>query len=393
MNPDQMRKRKQTSGYFLAFVGLGLATASLGPALPYFAENTKTQIGEISILFSTKAAGYLLGSVLGGRLVDKFSGHLVASIALVGVGAALALSPILSLLSLLAGMMFLLGMVEGVIDVSGNAMLVWVHGREVGPYMNALHLFFGIGTFIAPIIIAQSVLRSGSISWGFWFIAMLMLPMAIWLYRVPDPKSPSHDSELGGRTNTPVLILIVLFLFLYVGAEVGFGGWLYTYALEQGLANETTAAYLTSAFWGAFTLGRLLSIPIAAAVRPRWILFSDLVGGGLSLILILVFVNSNIILWVGTIFLGLFLASIFPTMFSLAERRMTMTGKVTSWFFVGASAGGIFFPWFMGQLFEGIKPSAILFVLLGNLSLAFLFYLVLMLISSTVSTAEETIAS
>jgi fucose permease len=61
-------------------------------------------------------------------------------------------------------------------------------------------------------------------------------------------------------------------------------------------------------------------------------------------------------------------------MFTLAERRMTLTGKVTSWFFVGASAGGMFFPWLMGQIFERISPQAIMFVLLGNLILAFVFY-------------------
>jgi fucose permease len=257
--------------------------------------------------------------------------------------------------------------------------------------MNALHFFFGIGTFFAPIIIAQSVLRSGAISWGFWIIALLMIPTAGWFLRGTGPGSPDQDSELAGRTNTGVLFLVVIFLFLYVGTEIGFSGWLFTYALEQGLANEITAAYLTSAFWGAFTIGRLLSIPIAAVVRPRWILFSDLVGAAFSLVLILVFVNVQAMLWIGTLSLGLFLASIFPTVFSLAERRMTMTGKVTSWFFVGASAGGMFFPWLMGQLFERIRPSAIMVVLLGNLVVAFLFYLVLMLVSDPRSQQDETV--
>jgi FHS family Na+ dependent glucose MFS transporter 1 len=232
MPPDQGTKWVQSIGYFSAFVSLGLATATLGPALPYLAENTKTQVGEISVLFSTKAAGYLLGSVEGGRLIDRFSGHLVVIVALLGIGVTLALIPVISLLSLLGLVLFLLGLVEGVTDVGGNAMLVWVHGRKVSPYMNALHFFFGVGTFIAPIIIAQSVLRSGGITWGFWVIALLMIPAIICLFRVPSPQSPDHDHGRGGRSDTRVLILIVIFLFLYVGAEIGFGGWLYTYGIE-----------------------------------------------------------------------------------------------------------------------------------------------------------------
>ena len=188
----------------------------------------------------------------------------------------------------------------------------------------------------------------------------------------------------GGRTNAKLLGLMVAFLVVYVGAEVGFGGWVYTYALRQNLANETTGAYLTSAFWGAFTVGRLLSIPIAARLRPRWILLGDLLGGVLSLGLILVFPGSVVVLWVGAILLGLFIASIFPTMFTLAERRMTLTGAITSWFFVGASLGAMFFPWLMGQLFEAISPLAIMYVILGNLVAAVVLYAVVMRVSEPV---------
>jgi FHS family Na+ dependent glucose MFS transporter 1 len=185
-----------------------------------------------------------------------------------------------------------------------------------------------------------------------------------------------------------LLILIVVFLILYVGAEVGFGGWIYTYALEVNLASETTGAYLTSAFWGAFTLGRLLSIPIAAVLRPRWILMGDLLGGAISVVLILIFPTKSTVLWVGSILLGLFLASIFPTMVTLAERRMTLTGEVTSWFFVGASVGAMIFPWLMGQLFERINPQAIMIILLGNLILAFGFYVMVMWISEPTTEAH-----
>ena len=73
-----------------------------------------------------------------------------------------------------------------------------------------------------------------------------------------------------------------------------------------------------------------------------------------SLVLILLFPESVVALWAGAILLGLFIASIFPTIFTLAERRMTLTGTITSWFFVGASTGAMFFPWLMGQLFEAI---------------------------------------
>jgi len=371
-------KRNQTISYFVSFISLGLTTAALGPALPYLANKTNSLLGEVSILFTMKAGGYLIGSVIGGRLYDRLPGHLVAFAAILGVAGTMALAPLLPLLWVLALILFLLGMCEGAVDVGCNAMLVWVHGKKVGPYMNALHFFFGVGTFIAPIILAQSVLRSGDITWGFWSIGLLLAPAAIWLLRTPSPAAPESSTTGEVTTNTKLLVLIVAFLLLYVGAEVGFGGWIYTYALELNLANETTGAYLTSAFWGAFTAGRLISIPIAARFRPRWILFADLVGGILSLGLIILLRNSETALWAGSILLGLFIASVFPAMFTLAERRMTLTGKVTSWFFVGASAGAMFFPWLMGQLFEAIDPLAILFIPLTCLAASVLFYTIIL---------------
>jgi len=382
------QKRNQTIAYFVSFISLGMATASLGPALPHLAEKTDSLISEVSILFSTKSGGYLLGSIVGGRLYDRIPGHLVALIAILGIGVTMALAPVIPLLWVLAAVLFILGMVEGALDVGCNAMLVWVHGRGVGPYMNALHFFFGIGTFIAPIILAQSVLLSGEITWGFWVIALLMLPVAAWMLRAPSPEAPSSEAEAGGRTNIRLLLLMVAFLVMYVGAEVGFGGWVYTYALRLNLANETSGGYLTSAFWGAFTAGRLLSIPIAARLRPRWILLGDLLGGIFSIVLILLFPGSVIMLWVGAILLGLFIASIFPTMFTLAERRMTLTGAITSWFFVGASVGAMFFPWLMGQLFEAVSPTAILYVILGNLMASVVIYAVVMRVSEPVRTRE-----
>lgn len=371
-------KRSQTTGYFITFITLGLATAALGPALPYLAEQTGSQLNQVSILFTTKAAGYLLGSIVGGRFYDRLPGHRVVFVGLVGMIITMLLTPTLPFLWLLSIILFILGASEGVVDVGGNTLLVWVHGHEIGPYMNALHLFFGVGTFLAPIILAQSVLRTQNITGGYWLIAFLIVPLAIWLLRIPHPAAPTTKKEKQGRGNTKLLILIVLFFFLYVGAEIGFGGWVFTYAVELGLANATTAAYLTATFWGTFTLGRLLSIPIAARVRPRWILSVDLGGIVLSLGLLLLFSESQVVLWGGTAVLGLSMASVFPTMISLAERRMTLTGTTTSWFFVGASLGSMFLPWLVGQLFEPIGPQVTILIFLVDSLLAMAIFVAVM---------------
>ena len=61
------------------------------------------------------------------------------------------------------------------------------------------------------------------------------------------------------------------------------------------------------------------------------------------------------------------MASIFPTTLSLAQGRMPISGAVTGWFFVGASAGGMTLPWLIGQLFETIGPRVTMAILFLDL--------------------------
>jgi FHS family Na+ dependent glucose MFS transporter 1 len=164
---------------------------------------------------------------------------------------------------------------------------------------------------------------------------------------------------------------------LYVGAEVGFGNWVYTYALTLGLGTTITSAYLTSAFWGTFTLGRLLGIWVSTRARAATILIVDLLGCLASLGAILLWQDSAIALWMGAIGLGLFMASVFPTTLMLAGERMRVSGAMTGWLLAGASAGGMFLPWGIGQAFvrigAGAMPMLVLASVVVNLMAILLF--------------------
>jgi FHS family Na+ dependent glucose MFS transporter 1 len=198
-----------------------------------------------------------------------------------------------------------------------------------------------------------------------------MLPVAVYIFSIPSPKSPlivededDTDAVQNRNRRNTLVAMIGVFFFLYVGAETSFGGWIATYAKTLGLGNAVTAAYLTSAFWGALTVGRFLSVILAVYFKPVTMLTIDLVGAIICMIILLLNPNSIVATWVGTIGTGLFMASIFPTTVNLAERRMTITGKVTAWFFVGGSLGGMTVPMIIGQFFEisgpRITPVAIL---------------------------------
>jgi FHS family Na+ dependent glucose MFS transporter 1 len=360
-----------TLAYFAAFIGLGSVAAVLGPSLPFLAESTQSTLSEIGFLFTARSFGYLLGSLRLGRTFDRLPGHAVLVSVLMIMAVMISLAPIISTLWLLTLILFILGIGEGTLDIGTNLLLVWVQHDRASPYLNALHFFFGLGAAVGPILVAQTILHSGGIAWAYWGLAIYLIPLIIWLLRLPSPAAPGRTGEaMRVEAQVGPIILISLFFFLYVGAEASFGGWIFTYTTALGLGDVASAGYLTSAFWGALTVGRLLGIPIAARVSPKKILFIDLFGCLASMVVILAFPDAYPAVWMGAIGLGFSMASIFPTMLAFTERRMRMSGEITRWFFVGTGAGGMTLPWLSGLLFDGLGPRSTMAAILIDLLLA-----------------------
>ena len=345
---------KLTACYYMALFALGLTTGAMGPAIPHLAKQTGTHLKDISYILIMLSLGYLLGSLAGGRLIDRIKGHPVIIIGLICMAISFAVIPMSPELILLAVLAFILGMSQSFIDVGANLMIVWAHGQNVGSYMNGLHLSFGIGTLISPLVLAVSLEHTGAIQSGFIALALLSLPATIWLTRLPSPLVVHPKQENSGLNKRwlPLLILIMLFYLMYVGYEAGFGAWIYTYALNLGLGTEITSAYLTSAFWAAFTFGRFLGIPVARRFSPAVMLSTGIIIAAISLAVMWAFPSSATVLWLTTLFFGLGVSTLFPTLFTLASQSMPLSGKLTSLFFASASVGGMLFPWLVGQLID-----------------------------------------
>jgi FHS family Na+ dependent glucose MFS transporter 1 len=357
-----------TIGYYAAFIILGLLTSLMGPAIPDLAENTHSSLAELSRFLMAGSFGYLLGGFLGGRLYDGFQGHQILSSALFISAAFMALVPLTPLLGLLGLVLFFLGFAEGTLDTGGNSLLTWLHGENVGPFMNGLHFFFGVGAFLAPVVIAQIVAATGTVFASFWIFAFVALPVVFYVSRLPSPTVAHSISKNASESlNWPLIGLVAALFFVYVGAEVGFGNWIYTYTIKLDLANEVTANYITSAFWGSFTVGRLVGIPIASRHKPQLIMLIDLMICLVSIIVILLWPGSFTALWIGTLGLGFGMASFFPSAMVMAGRLMHLSGRVTGFFLFGSGGGGMILPFIIGQLIEPVGPHSMMWILLIDL--------------------------
>jgi FHS family Na+ dependent glucose MFS transporter 1 len=371
---------RHTFGYYFLFICLGLDSAVLGPTLPALAGQTGSRLGQMGLVFLVGAIGYTLGTMIGGRVFDRVAGHPVLGIAQLFAAALIFFIPLATSLWLLLAILVCKGLAEGFVNTGANALLVWTHGEKVAPFMNGLHFFFGLGAFLSPLLVAQVLGTAGGYRWAYWVLAIFAALVGLRMLLMSGSPHPSraHGSDTAQTTRGPVpyalVISAMLFLFFYVGAEITFGGWIYTYAVTLKLASVAGAAYLTSAFWAAFTVGRLISIPAATRFTPRQVIPTAVFSCLFVLALGIIFSGSSLALWLMAIGLGFCMAPVWPTGFTLAGQSVAMTGKITGLILLGDSFGGMVLPTAVGKVIETSGPRAMVYLVFGSLVLNLLAF-------------------
>ncbi len=364
--------RALAAGAYMTFVTLGLTVSVIGTALPFLARQTGVSLQTVSYLFIGSSLGYMAGTFCGGLLYDRLPGNRLMAGALFALVPLLALIPQLRILGALVAAYLLLGFFQGTMDTGGNILILWTppEGRSVR--MNALHLAFGAGTLLAPLILGQAVRWTGGIAWGYRALALLCLPAALWFTWMPRPLKPPAAEEIAGRSESLARVMLVAgFVFLAVAAEAGFGNWIYTYAVTRRIADAVGAAFLASVFWGSFTAGRLVFTFLSARLRPLSLLLMGMLGSLAGNILFLLLPADPVGVWAGTALIGLFIGPIVANTLTFGGEVMTITGRTAGIIMFVLSLGGLSLPWAIGQVFERVgpitMPAAVLLVLLAGL--------------------------
>src|SRR5262245_36772364 len=196
------------------------------------------------------AAG-LLTDLVGRQLVMVAGGGLMAVSLLTlararSYGAALAAVVLMS-----AGWALMINV--------GNVLTPIAFGGEKAYATNLANVYFGIGAFLTPLLIA-------------WLVGRLTLPPALTLagclplvpallalgVDLTDTGSGAgaDDAGLGTLLADPMLWLCGLALFFYGPLEASVAAWATTYLGERGV-REQTAAGLLSGFWLSYMATRL----------------------------------------------------------------------------------------------------------------------------------------
>ncbi|XP_043859402.1 sodium-dependent glucose transporter 1 [Dromiciops gliroides] len=391
-----------------AFLGLGLNIAIVGPTLQDLAINVNRNISDISYIFVGRACGFLSGSVIGGFLFDHVNHNLILGFSMLGTSIGLYLVPFFKKTILLVVMMAVFGISAGVLDTSGNVLILKIWRGEAAPHLQALHFTFALGAFLAPLL-AKLVLGSTGPSenhmiadtsnyseltlppaadleaifgvpanknllWAYIVIGTYILVVCsffvvLFFQKIPNQEKTKATAERSqtAKYQNALLGLLFIFFFFYVGAEVTYGSYVFSFATLHAGMSESQAAGLNSAFWGMFAACRGMAICFATCMRPGTMIVLSNVGSLISSLFLLIFNKNHICLWVATAVYGASMATTFPSGISWLEQYVTIKGKSAALFVIGASLGEMVIPAVVGAL-QGKYPHlpGILYVSLGS---------------------------
>ncbi|NXK62134.1 MFS4B protein, partial [Sylvietta virens] len=376
-----------------SFLGLGMSIAVLGPTFPNLAANVRKNVSDIYYIFVGRSLGYLGGSVVGGVLFDCMNATLLLALSMLGTTAGLYVIPWCKESLLLTALMSVIGGSMGILDTGANVLALNTWGSEAGPHLQALHFSFAAGAFLAPILAKmalggseseelagtektnQSVLKSVPTAsaasttaalkdhhdedflWSYIIIGTYILFISIFLFALYSKGSSARDkskaSEQKGKRakyHWPLVGLLFVFFLFYVGAEVTYGSYVYTYAMVFAEMTESEAAALNSAFWGAFALCRGAAIFGAAFLSPATMILMSLLCSTASSSALAFFAHYRALLWVGNAVYGASMATIFPSGISWIEQYTVVEGKSASVFVVGGALGEMCIPAVVGYL-------------------------------------------
>ncbi|XP_014820044.1 PREDICTED: sodium-dependent glucose transporter 1 [Calidris pugnax] len=370
-----------------------MSIAVLGPTFPNLAANVHKNVSDIYYIFVGRSLGYLGGSVVGGVLFDWMNAHLLLALSMLGTTAGLYGIPWCEKSLLLTVLMSVIGASMGILDTGGNVLVLNTWGAEAGPHMQALHFSFALGAFVAPILAKmalggsksqdlpvadqanQSVWRSvptapsasaasalkhhfgADFLWSYVVIGTYLLFVSFFFFilyskggSARDKSKAASQKGMFAKYHYALITLLFIFFLFYVGAEVTYGSYIFTYAKVFAEMKENEAAALNSVFWGAFAACRAVAIFCAACLYPGTMILLSIIGSALSSSCLAFFARYPASLWVGTAVYGASMATIFPSGISWIEQYTVVQGKSASLFVVGAALGEMCIPAAVGYL-------------------------------------------
>ena len=296
--------------------------------------------------------------------------------------------------------LILIGVCTGIMDVCCNSLIIkeFDSPSEAEPYVHMLHASFAIGGATGPIFVTKlSLISSYGFTFPFLIISAAFLPviiLGIFIALRPPRLLTSESAEsyasqnISKRLRFVAISLFSIVMGLYVGSEVCFGVYIYTYATEYLSWSPILSGTVNTLFWACFAVGRIGCIFLAILKAPaKWMVVFSVAGTCLFALVPIILTSQttrNVALWIAAAGIGFAMAPLFPSLFNLCSSYFEVTGAVSSAFVCASATGEMFIPLLVGILFKyptlgsfwALFPALLSASLLGLLTIGLALFLV-----------------
>jgi FHS family L-fucose permease-like MFS transporter len=359
--------RKALISFTVLFFMMGFITCLNDILVPYLKAIFNLNYAQAALVQFCFFAAYGLTSIPFSKLIETvgYQAGMVIGFALAALGCLLFYPAVfMHTYTLFLGALFVLASGIVLLQVAANPCV-----SVIGPQSTAssrltmVQAFNSLGTFAAPFFGAYFILsalanstHAEGVVYPYLMIALVLVIIAAVLSRL---NLVGLDS---GRKDTTTwrdvlsdkrLVLGMVGIFAYVGAEVAIGSFLVNYVINLTQLPETQAASLVAFYWAGAMVGRFIGIFTLKAFAPNKVL---IVHAVLSITLIIVSMNNTGLLAVySMVLVGLCNSIMFPTIFTLGIKNLkTGQEKKGSGLLATAILGGAVVPLFTGLIADSL---------------------------------------
>lgn len=325
---------KALTSLTILFFMMGFITCLNDILIPYLKEIFNLDYGQAALVQFCFFGAYGLTSIPASKIIERmgYQVGMVLGFAITALGCLLFF-PAVSFHSYNLFLFALFILASGIVllQVAANPYVSVIGPKEsASSRLTMVQAFNSFGTFLAPFFGSYFILRgiskatdAGAVRYPYLFIAAVLVVIAFALSRI---KLPSLNTEVTNSTSwrkvlkDPSLLMGVVGIFSYVGAEVAIGSFLVNYVMGLMPMQETEAATLVALYWGGAMVGRFLGIFTLKEFSPGKVLA---VHSMLAIALIMISINSRGIMSVySMVLVGLCNSIMFPTIFTLGIKNL-----------------------------------------------------------------------
>lgn len=348
----------------------GISLITLGATLPQLsAEFNLSEINK-GTLASMLPFGILIGSLIFGPIVDKYSYKvfLAANVFLILLGFLLI--SFSSTFLHLAFAFVIIGIGGGALNGASSSLVSDFsddHNENKGANLSMMGAFFGLGALGMPLLLS---LLSSRFDYreiiGGTGIFMILPIVFLLVIRYPSPKQSSamSISHVRSLLKDGMLILLSLILFFESGWESLLNNWLTTYLIDSKSIVEIRALGLLTFFIAAFTLGRF-SVGMMLKRFSAKLILSISSSSALFGNILLSYTSSEVMTIISLALTGFGLAAAFPIVLGLiGDRFASWSGTAFGIALSIALIGNMFINYLTGIITESFEMGSYPWMLL-----------------------------